>query len=584
MESCHRKGRPPVTGAATSWAATGWAPARRARRRVAGGVRLSLAVPIALTLMGLHSGAALAPAHGGPAAALRASAPVARQESTSEVGLTVVRLTEAADAVRLDAVRRSSASAEPPARGADQEDGPVGALLDVAHGIAGAPDVAAAWRSAEPVAALREAAIPMGRGERVALVCALVELSRVAPTDDDAVDVLTFAAELAEPLADPDSPGAVAARALLDGSAEQQLTGAEHPGGHASSAAQEAARLDAEMGRTVRRALGRIGQITGERPDALLARLRLRSATLATGEPAPAYAGRDTAGNEVHSSDLLGRIVVLRFWEHDVPASLAAHERDMVLLRRHWDAPVDVVGVSTDPDRARHVERMQDLRLGGTQLYEGPIGTNLADALARRTDVTPSVSGGGASGPGASGAGAVPPPPASEALLDPSPGDLFVLDAAGRVRGRDLSHRELDQLLAHLVAEHRATIRARRAGAAGASGDPREPRRAPETSHRDSPPVGQGRPPILQTSDDGAAGDRTTTTPPRAVSLGAAPMGAVPMSAVPTSAVPTSAVPTSAVPTSAMRPGGAAPPETPSDARSFDGRGGHDASTRPRAR
>ena len=189
---------------------------------------------------------------------------------------------------------------------------------------------------------------------------------------------------------------------------------------------------------------------TGEVPQ-FMRRSRLRLERLRIGAAMPRFVARDTAGNELRSAQLEGEVVVLRFWDPSSPASLAAHRADSELVREFWDAPFDLLGVTRSEDREAYLRMIETARFGGVQLFDGPISSALADAL----------DGGSWGGLGAFGGTSDPGP--KQRLLNrwgsPSPGSLFVVDARGRIRGRDLPPGETRALVKTLIAEERVLQR-----------------------------------------------------------------------------------------------------------------------------
>ncbi|MEM6674670.1 MAG: hypothetical protein AAF726_17620 [Planctomycetota bacterium] len=168
---------------------------------------------------------------------------------------------------------------------------------------------------------------------------------------------------------------------------------------------------------------------------------RARVARLQRGAAGPRFLARDSAGNELRSAEFAGRVVVLRFWDASSEASLAAHAADAELVRSFWDAPFELVGVASSTDRQAYLAVLEEFGFGGTQLFDGPISTHLADELAKDAHRFVAVSA------SATPIGATP------AWLDPAPGSVVVLDAQGIIRGRDLSRDRLRSLVRSLLDE-----------------------------------------------------------------------------------------------------------------------------------
>lgn len=191
-------------------------------------------------------------------------------------------------------------------------------------------------------------------------------------------------------------------------------------------------------------ALALTDPVTGEAPQ-FLRRSRLRLERLRLGAAMPRFVARDTAGNELRSAQLEGEVLVLRFWAPSSPASLVAHCADSGLVRDFWDAPFSLLGVTQSDDREAYLRFIETARFGGVQLFDGPISSALADALEE-----------GALG-GLGALGSTPDPGPEQRLSNrwgsPSPGSLFVVDAKGRIRGRDLPPAETHALVEALIAE-----------------------------------------------------------------------------------------------------------------------------------
>ena len=127
---------------------------------------------------------------------------------------------------------------------------------------------------------------------------------------------------------------------------------------------------------------------------------------------------------------------------------MAAHEEDALVLRKFWDAPVALFGATSSGERKAHLQLLGERSFGGTQLFDGPISTALADELA--------LAGHGLlHGSGLSSAIGI-----TDAWFRPAPGSLVVVDERGVIRGRDLHGDDLESLISLLVSERRASIRA----------------------------------------------------------------------------------------------------------------------------
>lgn len=281
-----------------------------------------------------------------------------------------------------------------------------------------------AWVDAALGHALLEAAVGASRAELRQLLQIALELAEVAPGVDPHRALLRTSCHIAESVLH--SQGA---RPGLDNG----LIGSGNAG-------RRHRRVLAELHDQLERAVG-------ERAGPFVMRSRWRAASLGPGSVAPRYVARDTAGNEVRSTDFAGRITLYRVWDPGSPASLEAHRMDAGLLRKHWDRPFELVGISGGDDRETHLDALPGRSFAGTQIYDGPIGTELVDALARSGQSSSSRVG-----------------RALAAWHEPVAGSCILVDSRGVIRGRDLGHEELDALILELVDEHRLGLRERELG------------------------------------------------------------------------------------------------------------------------
>lgn len=299
------------------------------------------------------------------------------------------------------------------------------------------------WSEEEPVRALREASVSAGRAFRESLVLSLIELSQMAPLEPQRDRHLRLAARLAESLCHaPNLPGIPASEAMALGS---MALGAEAPRGAGRGLLGtpeewrgvveriHAQLSSASAGAAVSIPLGGVTGVGG------------RLGALMPGKAAPRFVARDTAGNEIRSTDFHGKVVLYRFWSDRSPASIAAHEQDLALLRHFWDTPFELVGISADPSREGHLKVLADAQLGGTQIYDGPISTKLVDALARAGHASRTI------------------PTSSMASWGfPTIGTSILVDSRGVIRAHDLHGAALFEAIEHLVAEHRIRLREQR--------------------------------------------------------------------------------------------------------------------------
>ena len=97
------------------------------------------------------------------------------------------------------------------------------------------------------------------------------------------------------------------------------------------------------------------------------------------------------------------------------------------------------------PNANRHLEAVSQSRLGGTQIYDGPIGTALVDALARAGNDTRTT------------------PTSSTASWNfPAVGTSILVDSRGIIRAHNLQGERLAAAIEALVAEHRIRLREER--------------------------------------------------------------------------------------------------------------------------
>ena len=304
-------------------------------------------------------------------------------------------------------------------------------LLDDVALAASLSAPASAWSQAAPYSALSEASLRVAGRARLPFANTMRELAHFAPSESDRVRAVRLEVRFLEAVCvGSSSPKGVLSTAF--GSPEQEqaaawarariqeiLDGGEHlEDGAAMPASRYQERLE-----------GRLNH-------------------LAVGSRSPRFLARDTAGNEIRSTLMPGKVAVIRFWEQASPVSMAAHEEDALLERKFWDAPVALFGATHSGDRETHMGLLAERSFAGTQLFDGPISVALADELALAGDHL-------VHGAGLSSAIGI-----TEAWFKPAPGSLVVVDEAGIIRGRDLHGDELESLVSVLVAERRARLRA----------------------------------------------------------------------------------------------------------------------------
>ncbi|MDG1983493.1 MAG: hypothetical protein P8M11_02915 [Planctomycetota bacterium] len=214
--------------------------------------------------------------------------------------------------------------------------------------------------------------------------------------------------------------------------------------GAASEPSRRAARLYEDLAESV------TDPSSGAAP-LYLRRSRLRLDRLRLGAPMPRFVANGTVGNELRSAQLEGEVLLIRFWDVSSPASLVAHREDARCVREFWDSPFSLIGVTKSEDREGYLRQVDAARFGGVQLFDGPISSALAAALEKQE-------GENVGDPGAfTGQGS------SRSLCNrwgsPPPGSLFIVDARGCIRGRDLGHAATRLLVKELVAEEQARRR-----------------------------------------------------------------------------------------------------------------------------
>lgn len=295
-------------------------------------------------------------------------------------------------------------------------------IASLAVGAAGSD-----WDDARIPGTLLDLAVGATYAGRAELARWSAYLAALAPTPVHEASLLEAAIRIVEPvlLASRDDTAAVSSNPIATPRTESQFS-----------------ELGADLDGWMRRLDALTRSIAG---DLASDHIRERIAHFEYGRVAPRFAGRDTAGNEIRSVDFVGKVVVYRFWSNESPVSIAAHERDAAMFRSYWDAPFELVGVSSDDDREYHVSTLYEHDFGGTQVFDGPISTELVDALAKSGQTSLATT---------AQAGSV-----TSAWSDPPPGSLFVVDAQGVIRGRDLAGQELHDLIDTLIAEHHLRVR-----------------------------------------------------------------------------------------------------------------------------
>jgi peroxiredoxin len=137
----------------------------------------------------------------------------------------------------------------------------------------------------------------------------------------------------------------------------------------------------------------------------------------AVSQVAPDFSGKTLDGTPFHLSELRGKVVVLDFWATWCPPcrAMIPHERDMV--RRLSGKSFALVSISADGDETNLKEFVRDERMNWTHLLDGPNGPIIR---AYEVDRFPTV---------------------------------YVLDANGVIRYRDVRDKELERAVEKVLAE-----------------------------------------------------------------------------------------------------------------------------------
>ena len=136
---------------------------------------------------------------------------------------------------------------------------------------------------------------------------------------------------------------------------------------------------------------------------------------LAIGATAPDFSGIASDGRVVHLNDLRGKVVVLDFWATWCPPcrGMIPHEREMA--KKLQGKPFTFIGVSADESVEKLRKFIADERITWPNIFEGGHG-----ALLRQYDVH----------------------------YFPT---IYVLDAAGVIRFKDVRGAELERAVEHLL-------------------------------------------------------------------------------------------------------------------------------------
>ncbi len=138
---------------------------------------------------------------------------------------------------------------------------------------------------------------------------------------------------------------------------------------------------------------------------------------IAIGQPAPEVVLHDVNGGEVRLSSMKGKVVVLDIWTTWCGPcnAMIPHEREMV--ERLKDKPFALIGISCDEEKSALVEFLAKQPLHWTQCWNGPTG---GIALAWEVSYYPTI---------------------------------YVIDAEGVIRHKDLRDEELEKAVSQLLSE-----------------------------------------------------------------------------------------------------------------------------------
>jgi len=137
----------------------------------------------------------------------------------------------------------------------------------------------------------------------------------------------------------------------------------------------------------------------------------------AVGQVAPDFTGKALDGTPFHLADLRGKVVVLDFWATWCPPcrAMIPHEREMV--RRLAKKPFALVSISADDDETAWRDFVREERMHWTHLLDGPHGPIIT---AYEVEYFPCI---------------------------------YVIDANGVIRYRDVREKELERAIEKLLVE-----------------------------------------------------------------------------------------------------------------------------------
>lgn len=143
--------------------------------------------------------------------------------------------------------------------------------------------------------------------------------------------------------------------------------------------------------------------------------------TLAIGKPMPEFEGEDVRGGEIRLADYRGKVVAVVFWATWCGPCMAAVPQERELIKRMRGKPFALIGVDGDDDRARAAEVMTKESMTWPSIWNGGASGGIVEKFGVRGWPT-----------------------------------LYLLDARGVIRYRNVYRETLDKAVDKLVAEAEA--------------------------------------------------------------------------------------------------------------------------------